>query len=111
MSRDAFVERMRSVFAEPIRFEGNFVAASAASAAVNQQQTNEVFSEKWRKYGDSGEREALFEFQRRWYLTLYGFASEQALGDFLSGRHVILDAGCGLGYKAAWLAGLAPHAL
>ncbi len=29
----------------------------------------------------------------------------------LSGYRVILDAGCGVGYKAAWLARLAPHAL
>jgi SAM-dependent methyltransferase len=44
-------------------------------------------------------------------LTLYGFASVSALKEYLSRKHVILDAGCGLGYKAAWFAELAPHAL
>ena len=111
MTRDTFVTRLRSVFSEPIDLDGNFVRANATADAVNQQQTNEVFSEKWRKYGESGEKEALYEFQRRWYLTLYGFASEEGLRDFLRERSVILDAGCGLGYKAAWLAQLAPHAL
>ena len=31
--------------------------------------------------------------------------------DFLADKQTIFDAGCGLGYKAAWFAELAPHAL
>ena len=33
------------------------------------------------------------------------------LAEFLRDKSIIFDAGCGLGYKAAWLAALAPHAL
>ena len=57
------------------------------------------------------EKERLYQFQREWYLTLYGFSSEDELREHLSGCQTIFDAGCGLGYKAAWLAELAPHAL
>jgi ubiquinone/menaquinone biosynthesis C-methylase UbiE len=76
-----------------------------------QQQTNDVFSEKWGKYDQSEQKERLYEFQRAWYLRLYGFESQQALRTFLAPCKVIFDAGCGLGYKAAWFAELAPQAL
>ena len=36
---------------------------------------------------------------------------EKNLAEFLRDKSIIFDAGCGLGYKAAWLAALAPHAL
>ncbi|MBL0310991.1 MAG: class I SAM-dependent methyltransferase, partial [Bacteroidetes bacterium] len=42
---------------------------------------------------------------------LYGFNTEQELKVFLERQPVILDAGCGLGYKAAWFAELAPNSL
>jgi SAM-dependent methyltransferase len=44
-------------------------------------------------------------------MSLYGFENEQGLAHFLSDKKVILDTGCGLGYKAAWFARLAPQAL
>ena len=90
---------------------GNFIAASGDSEHANQQQTNDVFSEKWKSYDQSAEKEGLYEMQKRWYLQLYGFGSEEALASFLRGRAVIFDAGCGLGYKAAWFAELAPQSL
>ncbi len=70
-----------------------------------------MFSEKWGKYQGSAEKDKLFEFQRQWYLKLYGFESERALGEHLCASPVIFDAGCGLGYKAAWFAGLSPQSL
>lgn len=91
--------------------EDNFALATRDSSAQNQAQTNEVFSEKWEKYEKSDEKERLYAMQRRWYLDLYGFATEDALAHFLRSRSVILDAGCGLGYKAAWFAELAPESL
>jgi SAM-dependent methyltransferase len=93
------------------RLQGNFALLTRESDASNQAQTNDVFSEKWGKYGESDEKERLYAMQRRWYLDLYGFADEAALRDFLRARPVILDAGCGLGYKAAWFAELAPQSL
>jgi SAM-dependent methyltransferase len=90
---------------------GNFIAARAGSADANQQQTNDVFSEKWKSYDQSPEKQGLYEMQKRWYLQLYGFGTEEALAAFLRQRKVIFDAGCGLGYKAAWFATLAPESL
>ncbi len=52
--------------------------------------------------------EFIFEsFQKKWFLKLYGFSNEAELAQFLSGK-IILDAGCGLGYKSKWFASLAP---
>jgi ubiquinone/menaquinone biosynthesis C-methylase UbiE len=81
------------------------------SQHARQQQTNDAFSAKWDRYDRSGEKERLYDFQCAWYLRLYGFESEDALRAHLGHSSVIFDAGCGLGYKAAWFARLAPHAL
>ena len=53
----------------------------------------------------------MFEFQKDWFLDLYGFKSEIDLKKFLIKKKVVFDAGCGLGYKAAWFANLAPETL
>ncbi|WP_057882128.1 class I SAM-dependent methyltransferase [Tsuneonella troitsensis] len=106
-----FADRLQAVISVEIDRSGNFSSIVESSEAANQQQTNEVFTEKWEKYGSTQELEKFYAFQRRWYLDLYGFADEAALAAHLADARVILDAGCGLGYKAAWFAELAPHAL
>lgn len=111
MDKKLLKEKFVSLFEVPLLIEGNFAISSARSEFAKQQQTNEVFTEKWCKYEKSEEKERLYEFQRQWYLKLYGFDSEVKLQEFLSRCDVILDAGCGLGYKAAWFAKLAPEAL
>lgn len=112
MSRETFTQRLRAAYAgTTIAVDGNFVLRTDASQHANQQHTNEAFSEKWQKYEQSDEKERLYQYQRDWYLQLYGFGTEAALADFLAPKRVIFDAGCGLGYKAAWFARLAPHAL
>ncbi len=111
MNASIFEKRFRELFNAEVEVEGNFVASVDRSNSLNQQQTNDVFSDKWKSYAKSDEKEGLYKFQRDWYLTLYGFSSEEALQEYLSSREVIFDAGCGLGYKAAWLAELAPEAL
>ena len=77
----------------------------------NQMMTNDVFSEKWEVYSSEEleKQEKLFEFQKKWFLTLYGFNDENELKQYLSNAAFILDAGCGLGYKSAWFASLAPN--
>lgn len=100
-----------ALVAPDLVLQDNFAVLATASAHANQQQTNEAFSEKWERYENSDEKERLYEFQRRWYLKLYGFADENALRAKLADCSVIFDAGCGLGYKAAWFAKMAPHAL
>ena len=76
-----------------------------------QSLTNDAFSEKWINYSkeEIAEQEKLFEFQKRWFLDLYGFDNENSLARHLSKFEWILDTGCGLGYKAAWFASLAPN--
>jgi SAM-dependent methyltransferase len=111
MTRSTFEADMRSVFEAPLDLRGNLAVRKSASPATNQQQTNEVFSDKWQRYEHSDEKEKLYQFQREWYLKLYGFADEAALAAHLRRARVVLDAGCGLGYKAAWFAQLAPSTL
>ena len=100
-----------STVAPGLGWHGNLAVALRSSGEANQQQTNEVFTDKWGRYESSDEKERLYEFQRQWYLKLYGFADEAALARHLGHCRVIFDAGCGLGYKAAWFARLAPQAL
>lgn len=112
--RQSFLGRLWSLFAPSApkpRLDLNYALLSDQAAVPEQAQTNEVFSEKWGKYDQSPEKQRLYDLQKRWYLDLYGFESEAALGAFLRNRPVIFDAGCGLGYKAAWFAELAPESL
>lgn len=109
---DILSARLSALTKTAVPLDGNFASLIATSEAENQQQTNEVFSEKWEKYaGSEASLDDFYAFQRDWYLSLYGFADEAALAAHLAGCKVIVDAGCGLGYKAAWFADLAPHAL
>lgn len=79
--------------------------ATPEEAFENQTHTNEAFSEKWGAYNQQqDDREAWKLAQFEWYLRLYGFANEHELAAFIARKSVILDAGCGLGYKAAWFA-------
>lgn len=105
---------MRSIhdmFSDKITVANNFIVRSTISDAVNQQQTNKVFSEKWEKVEKQDNIEDLEQFQKKWFMSLYGFENEEAFRLYLANKNTILDAGCGLGYKSAWLASLAPHAL
>ena len=107
-----FQKKLNSIFNnENIFFERNFVSLIDASSHINQEQTNQIFTEKWNKYDNSDNKKNLFEFQKNWYLKLYGFNNEHELAIYLQQCEVILDAGCGLGYKADWFAQLAPNSL
>lgn len=112
-NRAFFKERFISVASNPLPTSNkeNFITLSAVSKEEDQNSTNSAFSKKWTDYNDSTERESLFKMQKDWYLELYGFQSEAELAEFLKDKNVIFDAGCGIGFKAAWLAQLAPHAL
>ena len=104
---------VEKLFIEKLSKEGNVYITSNESLIENQTQTNQVFSEKWGKYNkeEITEQEKLFEFQKKWYLNLYGFENENDLKKYLNDKDVILDAGCGLGYKAKWFADLSPKTL
>lgn len=96
---------------EPLAVEKNYYVLKSSAGEVNQQQTNEIFSDKWSQVNNKEDIGKLETFQKEWFLKLYGFDSESHLSAFLSDKKLILDAGCGLGYKAAWFANLAPQAL
>lgn len=102
---------LESKFRLPVQFDKNYAIVNASSQFENQTQTNDSFSEKWVKLDAESSTSAFEKFQKDWVLKLYGFESEEGLRQFLKDKKVIVDAGCGLGYKAAWMAELAPHAI
>ncbi|WP_179858631.1 class I SAM-dependent methyltransferase, partial [Helicobacter pullorum] len=97
---------------EEIKFNGNFMEIVDRAKEENQSQTAEVFSEKWVSYSKNvskEEQEKLWQFQKEWYLKLYGFDDERDLASFLKTKKVVFDAGCGLGYLSEWFARLSPQ--
>ncbi|MDA9872576.1 class I SAM-dependent methyltransferase, partial [Candidatus Thioglobus sp.] len=105
--------KVTDLFKKPLTMSEGVYIIHDDSEHENQLQTNEAFSNKWDAYSkeDIAEQEKLFEFQKKWYLSLYGFASEDELANYLTDKSVIVDAGCGLGYKAKWFADLSPSSL
>jgi SAM-dependent methyltransferase len=103
--------QLESLFKTAIQFKGNYAHINAISEFANQNQTNDSFSEKWVKLDAESSTSSFEKFQKDWVLQLYGFDSESSFADFLKNKRIIIDAGCGLGYKAAWMAELAPHAI
>jgi SAM-dependent methyltransferase len=103
---------INKLFNTDIKIEGNFITLQINENTLenNQDQTKEIFSEKWVEADDYKNIDKLYEFQIDWFLSLYGFSSEDDLRKYLLDKKVIIDTGCGLGYKAAWFAKLAPHA-
>lgn len=107
------IEHVKLLFKEKITIEGNFIVldSQAEKTASNQQQTQDIFSEKWVEADEYKNIDKLYNFQFEWFLKLYGFESEKKLAEYLATKKTIIDTGCGLGYKAAWFAKLAPHAI
>ena len=102
---------IQKLFNKKIECIDNFIFLNKDSTHQKQQQTNDIFSDKWEKV-DEMEKVGVFEdSQFKWYLELYGFKNEEELKVFLQSKRVIFDAGCGLGYKAAWFAKLAPNSI
>lgn len=101
------------IFEHPIVIQENmiFLNFEGNTLQKNQTQTQDSFSEKWTQFEQGEKKEEVYSFQKEWFLKLYGFDSEERLKQFLSTKKTIIDTGCGLGYKAAWFAELAPHAL
>ena len=105
--------KIKDLFINPIKVENNMIYLNSMDKIdqINQIQTQETFSEKWSQFEQGDKKEEVYSFQKGWFLALYGFDSEESLKQFLSSKNTIIDSGCGLGYKAAWFAKLAPHAI
>lgn len=101
------------VLRDSLRCVRGVYMAEAEGSPRPTTPTQGAFSEKWgaMQQGTPDGAEGWKQTQQAWYLDLYGFGSEDELAAFTRSRHAILDAGCGVGYKAAWLAGLAPNTL
>lgn len=102
---------IKNIFINEIEINSNFITLQSDSNAENQKQTNKSFSKKWTEYEKTSEKDKLYALQKEWYLELYGFTNEDDLASFLKTKKFILDAGCGLGYKAEWFAKLSPKSL
>jgi ubiquinone/menaquinone biosynthesis C-methylase UbiE len=100
---------LQGIFNEKIAVRGNMIEMPGRLETRNQ--TIHAFDAKWADYELTAEKEKFYSMQKAWYLKLYGFNDEQDLAGFLRGKKVILDAGCGLGYKAAWFSELSPQSL
>ncbi|HEX5257882.1 MAG TPA: class I SAM-dependent methyltransferase [Sphingomicrobium sp.] len=89
--------------------DGVYVAGLSVNSDYDEH-TVDVFSEKWSglDQGKEDEDDGWKQAQYDWYLKCYGYRSEGELRADLAGKRLVLDAGCGPGYKAAWLAKLSP---
>ena len=102
---------IENLFNKKIERIDNFIFFNKDSTHQKQQQTNNTFSDKWEKVEEMEKVGEMENFGIKWYLELYGFKNEEELKVFLESKRVIFDAGCGLGYKAAWFAKLAPNSV
>ncbi len=107
------IKKLEQLFTKEIFLNGNKISfdKSAIEKAENQAQTSDIFSEKWVEASTYESIDKMYSFQLDWFLKLYGFETEDNFREYLKDKHTIIDTGCGLGYKAAWFAKLAPHAL
>jgi SAM-dependent methyltransferase len=105
--------QLQQLFTNTIELNDNIIQIKKDLAANedNQEQTKDIFSDKWEEVEKMDDVETLYKFQYEWFLKLYGFDTEDDLKRYLSTKKTIIDTGCGLGYKAAWFARLAPHAI
>jgi SAM-dependent methyltransferase len=102
---------LEDLFIAPVFLDGNFICLQGGNKDMdtNQEQTEKIFSDKWTEVEQYKNVEKLYKFQLEWFLKLYGFDSTEQLRQFLGSKKVIIDTGCGLGYKAAWFAELSPE--
>lgn len=107
------MEQIKQLFTKDIFIQGNkiYLDQGENNKADNQAQTSDIFSDKWIEAAEYGSIDKMYSFQLEWFLKLYGFETKENLVEFLKDKQTIIDTGCGLGYKAAWFAELAPHAI
>ena len=105
--------KAENIFTNLVRIQENWIFQDSIDDIdqKNQAQTQQIFSEKWSQFEQGDNKRRSLQFSQRMYIKLYGFESEESLKQFLFSKKTIIDTGCGLGYKAAWFAELAPHAI
>ena len=63
-------------------------------------ETEDAFSEKWKKYNQYYHEKKWYLFQQNWFLNRFGWKNLHIFKQFLKTRSRILDAGTGLGNSA-----------
>jgi len=102
-------EIVHSIFRDVPELSNGVYIAHEFGSSENDRQTSAAFSDKWTSLTQEDvDSEGWKQFQFDWYLRCYGYADEAELAADLAKHPVIVDAGCGPGYKAAWFARLAP---
>ena len=71
--------KIEKLFNKKIELIGNFIFFNKDSTHQKQQQTNDIFSDKWEKVEEMEKVGAMENFQFKWYLELYGFKNEEEL--------------------------------
>ena len=59
----------------------------------NQEQIKNVYSEKWEEFDKVEQKDHVFNFQREWFLKLYGFSDVEDLKFFLYKLIMLLGLG------------------
>lgn len=109
--QQCFRNQAAKLFNVDVTFSDGYFHGTTIYQSSDHDVTRDAFSQKWNSYKNSCEQENLFIQAKNWYLELYGFPDETSLADFLRDQRVVFDAGCGIGFKAAWFAELSPETL
>ncbi len=106
-------ELIKNISKEQIIFNNNMIVVLGEDAKIDeyQLQTKDSFSEKWAEVSKVENLNKIYEAQFAWFLKLYGFEDEIKLAEYLKVKKIILDTGCGLGYKASWFATMSPESI
>jgi hypothetical protein len=85
------MENLAILFNQPIEVKDNFISILTEESIKreNQDQTKDIFSAKWVEANDYDNIEKLYEFQFEWFLSLYGFESEDDLRNFLLDKKMV----------------------
>ena len=63
-------------------------------------KTEAAFSSKWRIYNKLYQDKKWYDTQKKWFLDRFGWKTISKFNKFLKTRHIILDAGTGIGNSA-----------
>ena len=70
--------------------------------AEEQEQVKRSYESKWKVFEDVTFSKHVMDFQCNWYISRYGWTSEEEFKAFLESKSCILDAGCGVGRAVGW---------
>ena len=56
---------INKIFKEDVLIDKNFIILNSGSEYGNQQHTNDAFSEKWKEYEKTSEKEKLYDMQKK----------------------------------------------